>query len=161
MPTSPERILHELRRHYPVRNSVVRRNVWIRWGTVLTLIAVAGLGFYIGITGTRAFFPITGWVAAVLAAAGMLALASGWMSRKKHGLDAQWGFAPLDSKEIQELSAIANADPELGEIVDMWASRCLETGCNLRGRDLLLLRRRARLYLRLKGDTLPSLSPRV
>lgn len=161
MPTSPERILHELRRHYPVKNAVVQRNVWIRWGTVFTLAGVAGLGIYVGITGTRAFFPITGWVAGVVAAAGMLAIASGWMSRKKHGFDAQWGFAPLDAKEIQELSAIANADPELGEIVDMWASRCLETGCNLRGRDLMLLRRRARLYLRLKGETLPSLSPRV
>lgn len=161
MTTSPERILQDLRLHHPVQNTVVRRNLWIRWGTTFLLAFMAPVGMYVGITGTRSLFPITGWVALVVAGAGMLAIASGWMSRRNHGFDAQWGFAPLDPKEIQELSAIANADPELGEVVDMWASRCLETGCNLRGRDLMLLRKKARLYLKMKGDTMPSLSPRL
>lgn len=161
MSKPPDRILYELRRHCPVKNSVVRRNLQIRWTTTIVLAFMAPVGMYVGMTGTQTLFPITGWVAGVVAGAGMLGIASGWLSRRRHGFDAQWGFAPLAPKEIQELSAIANADPDLGDIVDLWAGRCLEMGCNLRGRDLMLLRKKARLYLKAKGETLPSLSPRV
>ncbi len=161
MPSSPERILDDLRQHRPVPNAVVRRNITIRWVTTCLLGLMAPVGMFVGITGTKQLFPITGWVAVVVASAGMLAIASGWLARRRHGFDAQWGFAPLGPKEIQELSAIANADPDLGEIVDTWANRCLEAGCNLRGRDLMLLRRKARVFLKIKGDTMPSISPRV
>jgi len=161
MSPSPEQILDQLRQHRPVKNAVVKRNVRIRWVTTIALVVVGFFGLFIGVTGTREFFPISGWIAFVVAAAGMLGLASGWMARRRHGFDAQWGFAPLGAKELLEFSEIANADPELGEIIDVWATRCLESGCNLRGRDLMLLRKKARDYLRKKGETLPSISPRV
>ena len=161
MPVSPEHYLDVLKDHHPVPNSVVKRNVWIRWVATFAAGAVAPVGFYVGMSSQQQLLPISGWVAAVLAGAGLLALGSGWLARHRHGLHGQWGFAPLGPKEITELNAIANADPELGAIVDLWASRCIESGSNLRGRDLIFLRKKARAFLKAKGDTMPSASPRI
>lgn len=160
MSHDPERLLAALRHHRPVPNAVVRRSVAVRWVATATAGAVAPVGLYLGMSGGQAWLPISGWAAAVIAAGGLLALSSGWMARRRAGFDAQWGFAPLGPEEIRELNAIANADPALGDIVDAWAMRCVESGSNLRGRDLMVLRKKARLYLRAKDDTMPSLSPR-
>lgn len=161
MVSSPDRLLETLRQHQPVPNAVVRRSIALRWFATLCVGSLAPWGLYVGLTGTQRFAPLSGWTALAVSIAGLLAIASGWMARRRHGCDAQWGFARLGEKEVRELSAIANADPALGEIVDLWASRWVETRSNLRGRDLMLLRRKARAYLKARGATLPSLSPRV
>lgn len=161
MPSTPETILDELLRHRPVPNSAVKRSVIVRWVGTVVIGAMAPLGLYVGFTGTTTLLPITGWVAVALSAGGMLAVASGWMARRRHGLDGQWGFAPLVNSELEEFSAIANTDVDLGEVVDLWVSRCMESGANLRGRDLMFLRKKARLYLKGRGLTLPSISPRL
>ena len=161
MPVDPEQLLASLRDHQPVPNSVVRRNVIIRWIATVVAGGVAPFGLYLGMAGGHEFLPISGWAAAVVAGGGLMALASGWMARRRHGFAAQWGFAPLGPDEIRELNAIGNADPALGDIVDLWATRCIESGSNLRGRDLMLLRKKARNYLKAKDDTMPSISPRI
>lgn len=157
-----EYYLDRLRRHRPVPNGAVRRSIAIRWMATLGAGSLMPLGMYMGISGDSLFLPLAGWVVVVLSVAGSLAVASGWMARRRHGLDAQWGFAPLGPEEIREVNEIANADPELGDIVGLWAERCLEGGANMRGRDLILLRKMARGFLRARGATLPSqISPRV
>lgn len=153
--------LHRLRSHHPVPNASVRRSIGVRWVATVFLAITAIVGMYIGATGEKDWLPVSGWAAFVIAAAGMLGVASGWFARRRHGLDGQWGFAPLGPQEIQEMNAIAGSDPDLGDIVGLWAERSAETGCNLRGRDLLLLRRLAKHYLHAVGQTLPSISPRV
>lgn len=153
--------LQRLRAHHPVPNASVRRSVVIRWTACVLLAVVAVAGMSVGALGEQEWVPVSGWAAFVVAAAGMLGVASGWFARRRHGLDGQWGFAPLGPKEIQEMNAIASADPELGEVVGLWAERSVETRCNLRGRDLLLLRHLAKGYLHAVGQTLPSISPRV
>lgn len=161
MPLSPEIHLKKLRAHRPVPNASVRRSLIIRWVATFAL-AVAGiLGMVVGATGEKEWIPVSGWAAFAVSVAGILGVASGWLARRRHGLDGQWGFAPLGPAEIEEMNAIAAADPELGEIVGLWAARSIETGCNLRGRDLLLLRRHARAYLKAQDETMPSISPRI
>lgn len=142
-------------------NASVRRGVAIRWVATGALALVAIVGMFIGATGEKEWLPISGWAAFAISVAGMLGVASGWLARRRHGLDGQWGFAPLGAVEIEEMNAIASADPELGDVVGAWAERSLETGCNLRGRDLLLLRRHARAYLKAQEQTMPSVSPRI
>ena len=161
MSPAAEHALIALRRHRPTPNASVRFSLTVRWATTVILGSLAPLGLLIAWLGTWRFAPQSGWMVVLIALAGMLALASGWFSRRRHGVSAQWGFAPLSPKEIEEMGAIANADPELGEIVGLWAERCVETGCNLRGRDLMWLRKHARVYLRENELTLPSASPRV
>lgn len=161
MPARPEYYLQRLRDHHPVPNAVVRRGVAIRWAATVALACVAMAGLWAGASRETVWLPVSGWAAFVLSAGGMLGVASGWMARRRHGLDGQWGFAPLGPREIEEINAIAASDPELGDIVGLWAERSIETGSNLRGRDLLVLRRHARAYLRALGQTMPTISPRV
>lgn len=161
MSVDPEQLLATLRNHQPVPNSVVRRNVLIRWVATIVAGLMAPVGIYLGLSGGPDLIHLSGWAVALLAVGGLMALVSGWMARRRHGLVGQWGFAPLGPDEIRELSAIGNADPELGDIIDLWATRCIESGSNLRGRDLIHLRKLARLYLKAKDDTMPSISPRV
>lgn len=160
MAPTPDQLIASLRDHQPVPNSVVRRNVLIRWVATITAGILAPVGLALGLMNNHELL-LSGSALTLVGIGALMVLASGWKARRSHGLNGQWGFAPLGKEEIRELSAIANADPELGEIVDLWAARCVESGSNLRGRDLMVLRKKARLYLKAKDDTMPSISPRV
>ena len=139
-------ILKRLNDYRPVTRQKTRTSIAIRW--VATFIF--GALFPISLIAYMMDLNFWGFVSQaallLIAIGGMLVILSGWIARKKHGVDGQWGFAPLDAAEIEEFYRMADVSPEIGRAVDQFAVKSASFNSPIRGRDLMFFRKQISLY---------------
>lgn len=133
--------IQKIRNHRPLTKKEARFSITLRWLTSILFGSLFPLGLWIGISPSNPFPQVAGIALVALSASGGLVLASAWLARHRHGLDGQWGYAPLTAKEISEVCSYSDFHPELGAALGELAVKCADKGCPLRGRDLLMIRR--------------------
>lgn len=154
-PSTQEGVLDRLRRHVPVPNHTVRMQLMLRWGVTWGMICLLPLSLVMT-WAPQWFLAVSGWAVGGLGCVGLLALVIGALARQRHGFNRQWGLAPLDDTEARELAEISERHPEIQTVVDEWLDRWIRSRSDLRGVDLMLLRRGVSAYERARVRVPPA-----
>lgn len=151
-----EKILSELKNHQPMSHPQaihrVRVKIMARWFTVLVVGSCFPFGIWWALLGNQWLEDFNRWAVLGLAIGGGLALTSAWMAKRSKGVDAQWGYAPLNEEEMEQLIDLASQDKNLSEVLDIWSGYCAQAKGTFRGRDWLFFKPRAERYLLLKNQ---------
>lgn len=135
-------ILKRLGAQRPVPHRRLRMQIALRWVVVVCLAALFPFAAIVTASNSPLLFRIPAAVLGLFSAIGLIAIALAWVARRQSGVDAQWGLAPLTSDQIHEFVYLAESVPEINAVVsDEWLVRWASTSSDLRGQDLVLLRR--------------------
>lgn len=145
--SSSQAVLARLRRHEPVPNATVRAQIVLRWLVTVGMVALLPLSAVM-VWAPHRFLTVSGWVVAGFVAVSLLGLTAGMLARRRHGIHRQWGLGPLDDAQARELSELSGRYLPIQDIVDDWLHRWISARSELRGLDLLLLRRGVIAYER-------------
>lgn len=150
-------LLSKMRVHQPIPTSQVGMKCALRWATVGALALMLPLGALMAHQGAHPW-DYSGSMAVMLAMLGFWGVGVGWLELRQQGLEKQWGLSPLSSVQCQELQDVVAPYPELEVEVDEWLSRWVDTGSQLRGRDLVFLRKCVREWEALlrQGHSVPT-----
>lgn len=159
-PSSPAAILALLRQHEPVPNKTVQRQLVLRWTLTLGMLLLLPLSITMALT-PEWFVAISGWIIGALGCVGLLAVCIGALARQRHGFNRQWGLAPLNEAEVEELTEISSRFPEIQAIVDGWLDRWIRARSTLRGTDLMLLRKAVSAYAQASAEQEPTVVPLI
>lgn len=142
--------LEKMKSHELVNKSQARRAIVIRWVATLCFGSLFPIGVICSVLDFNLLGLVSSGVLFALSISGMLVLTSGWLARKRHGVEGQWGFAQLTSEEVQEFAKMADTDADIGKVVDDLAIQSVQQNSPIRGRDLLFFRRNISKYLKEK-----------
>lgn len=140
-------ILDRLGQQKPVPSSVIKAQVRLRWfatgATALLLPCALAMVIY---THSWAWW-VPGVAIFALALAGLIALGVAYAANRRHGVQAQWGMAPLSPEEMEEFVNLAAKHAPIEEVVsDAWLEVFVRSHSDLLGRDLVLLRQSVYQY---------------
>ena len=151
-----DRLLQELKNHQPLSHpqamKVLRLRIALRWAAALSAGSLFPFGIWWALLGNQWLEELNRWAVLGLAIGGGLALTSAWLAKRNKGVDGQWGYAPLNEEELEQLIDLASQDKELSEVLDIWSGYCAQTKGTFRGRDWLFFKPRAERYLVLKKN---------
>lgn len=152
MPLSEKDVLLGLRAHRPTPRAIVRHRLRLRWTLTVLMAGLIPLSFYLA-KNPNQFIHWSAWVIGAFLIIGLMAVVVGFLARRSHGVERQWGLSPLNERETQELMELSARHPAIDRLTGEWLERWVCANSELRGEDLMLLRQYIRAYDKARART--------
>lgn len=157
-----EQILSRLAHQRPMPTRVIRAQVRLRWWATGTMALLLPCALAMIVWGHSWAWQVPGVSILAFALAGLIALGVAYAANRREGVEAQWGLAPLTVRQMDEFVSLAARHSAIDQVVsDAWLETFVRAGSDLRGRDLILLRKSVHQYERAIGKTSVSVSAPV
>ena len=152
-PSTVEQILSRLAHQRPVPTRVIRAQVRLRWWTTGAIALLLPCALAMIVWGHSWAWQVPGISILAFALAGLIALGVAYAANRREGVEAQWGLAPLTVRQMEEFVNLAARHLAIDQVVsDAWLETFVRAGSDLRGRDLILLRKSVRQYEQAIGE---------